>query len=829
MKDFTNPCRHLLILSPIILFAFSISDKGPVAVNADNSSFDPWARMEKILRRIHEPQFGDKVYRFSDFGGTGDGITDNRQAFEHVIEACHKEGGGKIVVDPGDYLINGPIHLMSNIHLYLEEGVRLFFGDNPDDYLPLVLTSWEGTRVYNYSPFIYGFQLKNVAITGKGEIDGESAETFANWQKLQKEDQVTLRRMNNENIPLDQRIFGEGHFLRPHLIQFYECENILIEGMKITDAPFWCIHFVYCRNITVRSVRFAALNLNNDGIDPESCEDVLIEDIVFHNRDDNIAVKAGRDLEARILKRPSRNIVVRNCRFRGHNAFAVGSEMSGGVYDVFVEDCKYVGKVMYGIYLKGNRDRGGNVHDIYARNLEFDSTRSVIIIDSDYKNEGSCCPPVFRNIRVENITSRYSEDHGICLRGFETAPLDSLILRNINIHEAMIPLELEHVDHLFMEDIWINEENYSYGKDIKVEWSRETSPDTGREVWQITSDSAASVACYFEHQAFACDERYLVFSSLRSGKWSLYRTDLTTGIVAQLTPEERQIFDNDYTVIPGGEKVCYLDGWKLFVTGIENKREEVLFDYTGLLPDQPWFTGSFTNDGKYTLVYVSNDTLKAIYRTCLKSGEILEVHRQQDGTFSHPMINPEDPDVITYVPGPDRQNDMSLSMEQRARTWKIDLRAGTNRQFLTAPYGFRATHESWSFNGERFYFFRKSRPGWVPVAICSMNKEGNDWQIHYESDTIYLGHGSASRDMKWFVSDSQEPGSNELVLVNLEKGEAEVLGYPDATITGGHPAHAHVHPSFSLKGNYICYTSDRNGVPQVYLVPIGDIISKHSN
>ncbi|MBN2460505.1 MAG: PD40 domain-containing protein, partial [Candidatus Cloacimonetes bacterium] len=116
-----------------------------------------------------------------------------------------------------------------------------------------------------------------------------------------------------------------------------------------------------------------------------------------------------------------------------------------------------------------------------------------------------------------------------------------------------------------------------------------------------------------------------------------------------------------------------------------------------------------------------------------------------------------------------------------------------------------------------------------PVAICSMNKEGNDWQIHYESDTIYLGHGSASRDMKWFVSDSQEPGSNELVLVNLEKGEAEVLGYPDATITGGHPAHAHVHPSFSLKGNYICYTSDRNGVPQVYLVPIGDIISKHSN
>jgi len=758
----------------------------------------------------------------SEFGGNGDGVTDNKPAFDRIISALAESGGGNIVIKPGTYLINGPIHLVSHTNLHLEDGARLIFGNNPDDYLPVVLTSWEGTRAYNYSPLIYAKGATNIAITGKGEIDGNASTTWNTWKSLQDPDKKIIRSMNNQGVPLKDRVFGAGHYLRPHLVQFYECKNILVEDVKISDSPFWCLHFVFSSDVTVRKVRYEAFNFNNDGIDPESSENVLIEDIVFNNRDDNIAIKAGRDLEARTLNRPSRNIVVRNCKFMGHNAIAVGSEMSGGVNNVFVEDCSYAGKVIYGFYLKGNRDRGGMVHDIYARNIEFDSTRSTLIIDSDYKNQGSCCPPVFKNIRIEKIRANHASDHGIFLKGSPQVHLDSIFIRNVNIQSASQSVDVAYTDHLVMEDVVIN------GKSCDTDggwpgWIKSRSPETDREVWQISSDTAPSVACYFERQAFTSNEKYVVYASRQSGKWRLYRTELKTGVAGPLTSLSREIMDDDYTIMPDGERVCYLDGWRLYATHVESGEEQLLFDYTGLLPDKPRYTGSFTNDGKYTLVYVYNDSLKAIYRTNLVTGEVLEVHRHREGKISHPLINPEDPDVISYVPGPDTQNDMTLPMEERARSWKVDLKAGTDKQFLTMPYGFRATHESWSHDGERFFFFRKTRPGWSPAAICSQDKSGGDFRVHYESDTTKLGHGIASRDGRWFISDCQKPMRNELVLVNLESGEGQILCWPNSSVDGGHLKRAHVHPSFSPDRNYICFTSDRSGVSQVYVVPVGDL------
>ncbi len=783
---------------------------------------DPWSMAERIVASISEPDIPDRVFRLTDYGGSGDGITDNREAFVRAFAACSQAGGGRLVVGPGDYLVNGPLHLTSHLELHLEEGARIFFGSDPEDYLPVVLTSWEGTRCYNYSPFIYAFEATDVAITGKGEIDGEGAEPWNGWKEFQGADQRLLRSMNNENVPLEERVFGGGHYLRPHLIQFYGCERILVEGVTITDAPFWCVHTVYSRDITIRGVTYDAHNLNNDGIDPESSENVLIEDITFNNRDDNIAIKAGRDLEARTLGIPSRNIVVRNCRFRGHNAIAVGSEMSGGVYNVYVEDCTFAGKVMYGFYLKGNRDRGGEVRNIYGRNIEFDTTRSAIIIDSNYKSEGSCCPPLFKNVVVENIRASVATEQGIYLKGFSQRPLDSIFIRDVEIASARIPLEVTETKTLVMENVVINGELQTR-EPAQTGWMKSVSPETGREVWQITAGEYPSVACYFEGQAFTADERYLVYSSMRTGKWMLHRMDLQTGAEDPLTFAEREISGDDYTIMPDGKRVCYLDGWVLYATNVESGEEEVLFDFRGRIPAPPRFSGSFTSNGRHTVVFVSNDTLKAIYRADLQSGEVVEVMSRREGRLSHPLLNPEDPEVITYVPGPDTQNDMTLPMEQRARTWKVDLRAGTDRQFLTVPYGYRATHESWTHDGSRFFFFRKTRPGWAPVAICSIDKDGGDFRVHYESDTIKLGHGSTSRDGRWFISDCQEPDINELVLVNLETGEGEVLCFPNSSVDEGHGAHAHVHPSFSPKGNYVVYTSDRTGTPQVYVVPIGDL------
>lgn len=795
-----------------------------------NNEDDEWSKARQIVSEISLPEIKGEIYPLEDFGGKADGLSDNHEAFTSAIEACAEAGGGTIIVGSGTWLVNGPIHLGSHMRLHLEEGAVLRFGSNPSDYLPMVLTSWEGTRCYNYSPFIYARGATDVALTGKGEIDGEASQSWNTWKEKQDPGKKRIRAMNNDGVALEERLFGEGWFLRPHLVQFYECENILVEDVKITDSPFWCLHFVFSKNITVRGLSYEAYNFNNDGIDPESSENILIENVHFGNGDDNIAIKAGRDLEARTLGRPSRNIIIRNCHFNGYNAIAVGSEMSGGVHNVFVEDCTYAGKVIYGVYLKGNLDRGGEVSNIHVRNIEFDTTTSTIVIDSNYKNQGSCCPPTFKNIYIDNIRSTHATKYGIYLKGSPQQHLDSIFISNVNIASAHIPMESSCTELIKMENVTIGNEIFEFESGLPS-LTKEISQKTDREVWQISHDTAPSVASYFERQPFTDDEKYIVYSSRESGQWRLYRMNLETGVARVISPKGRKIEDDDYSLMPDGKRVCYMDGWKLYACNVETMKEEVLFDFYEMIPLPPLYTGSFTNDGRYTLAFNRGDvqlppgvdTLTAIYRIDLETGKLLEVLHQAGGKISHPLINPEDPDLISYVPGPDTQNDMSLPMEKRARTWLIDLKAGTNRQFLTVPYGFRATHESWSYDGERFFFFRKTRPGWSPVAICSQDKNGDDFRIYYQSDSIKLGHGLVSRDGNWFISDSQKPEKNELVLVNLESGEAEILCWPNSSVTGGHSKYAHVHPSFSPNGNYVAFTSDRTGTAQVYVVPIGDI------
>jgi polygalacturonase len=422
---------------------------------------EAWKMADRIAKQVVLPEIPADTFDLAAYGGSGDGLTDNKPAFDQAVGACSEAGGGVLLVRPGDYLVNGPIHLESHINLHLQQGARIFFGSEPADYLPMVLTSWEGTRCYNYSPFIYAYRVTDVAITGSGTIDGEGAEPWNGWKEFQEPDQRLIRMMNNDTVPISERLFGEGHYLRPHLVQFYKSGNILVEGVHITDSPFWCLHFVYSNNITVRGVTYDAYNLNNDGIDPESSENILIEDVTFGNRDDNIAIKSGRDLDARTLGIPSRNIVIRNCRFKGHNAIAVGSEMSGGVENVFVEDCGVAGKVEYGFYLKGNRDRGGYVSDIYARNIQFDTTRAAIVIDSNYKNQGSCCPPLFSNIHAERITAVHAIDYGIYLKGYAESPLDSVYISRVTVESAGEPLFFEEVEHLSLKKVSINGKSYS--------------------------------------------------------------------------------------------------------------------------------------------------------------------------------------------------------------------------------------------------------------------------------------------------------------------------------------------------------------------------------
>ncbi len=345
-------------------------------------------------------------------------------------------------------------------------------------------------------------------------------------------------------------------------------------------------------------------------------------------------------------------------------------------------------------------------------------------------------------------------------------------------------------------------------------------PRTGREVWQITTGNSVSHSCYFEAQAFTSDDRYLVFSSNRSGAYQLYRVELRTGETAQLTRAER-LANLSFSMHPDGRNVVYQDGSRLVQTDVPTGRETVLIDFTRLIGGSRFSAGrTFSADGRYTSAsYVDKAGVPRIALVDLHARAVEKTAAIENGTGGHLLICPADPYLVTYVHLPDRQNDMTLPMEQRARTMIADFRTGKSRPFLIMPYGWRATHEYWTPDGERFYFHQKKVPGWVPASICSMKRDGSDWKTHFTSDFM-LGHSMITHDTRHIVSDVQKPGDNPLILVDLKTGGHHILCWPDSSVRGGHAKSAHVHPSFSRTGKYIAYTSDRTGAPQVYVVAV---------
>lgn len=351
------------------------------------------------------------------------------------------------------------------------------------------------------------------------------------------------------------------------------------------------------------------------------------------------------------------------------------------------------------------------------------------------------------------------------------------------------------------------------------EWIKAADERTGYEVWQITSADSASQAGYYESQIFTNDERFLVFSSSRSGRWEMYRADLSSGEISPLGRAEK-LGANSFTMHPDGRHVFFWDGWFLVRADVPTAEVDTVVDFRSIF-DAPPRTRPITisHDGRFTAVQVDKEDEALIAHVDLETGAT-RVAARVPGGVGHLQISPADPYLVAFVRLPDRQNDMTAPMSERARTWLLDVRTGVYEQFLTVPYGHRATHPMWSNAGDRFFFFQKTQPGWMPVSIMSMNSDGGDWRVHYTSDAIRLGHGDNSTDDRWFVSDGQDPHWNPLILINVETGASETLCWPDASITGGHAKQAHVHPTFSPSGRYVAFTSDRTGVPQVYVVPI---------
>ena len=419
---------------------------------------DKEVEINKIISRIHLPTIPNYAVSVVKYGAKGDSVTNCKSAFDKAMKACERRNGGTIIVPKGTYTINGPIHFVSNVKLHLEDGAKIRFGSNPKDY-PLVLTSWEGTMLYNYSPMIYGINLENIAITGNGIIDGEASKSWIKWKPLEKKDQLLSRDMNHNNVPVEQRIFGDGHFLRPQLIQFVNSKNILIEDVQIEDSPFWCVHLLKSKSITIKGVKYDAHNYNNDGIDPEYSSDILIENVKFDNSDDNIAIKSGRDDEGRSnSSTPSENIVIRNCEFKGLHAVVIGSEMSAGVRNVFVDNCKSWGYLKRGLYIKTNSDRGSYVKDIYFSNIALGKVEDCIYVTANYHGEGSgLFPSKVSDIYFSNISCEEATNTGIVIEGFPSKKVENIKLDNITIQSAKNGMTLTNTENVSFNEVTIGE------------------------------------------------------------------------------------------------------------------------------------------------------------------------------------------------------------------------------------------------------------------------------------------------------------------------------------------------------------------------------------
>ncbi|SCY41687.1 Pectate lyase superfamily protein [Nonlabens sp. Hel1_33_55] len=474
-KIFKTNFRILFSLLLLSTFLFSckttVTDKG---IPTDN-----FAAADLIIKNIVVPKFQNKTFSILDYGAVADGTTDNTAAIKNAIESCNAAGGGKVIIPEGRFL-TGAIYLKSNVNLHLEDGAVVLFSTDTKDYLPLVHTSYEGQELMNYSPLIYSYYEKNIAITGTGTFDGQASNTkWWNWVgkeeygyiegEPKQGDDHNLPRLwafSDENKPVEERVFGEGYQLRPQFIQPFGCENVLIEGVTILNAPFWVIHPIKSNNVTVDGVTINSHGPNNDGCDPEYAKNVHITNCTFDTGDDCIAIKSGRNNDGRVVNIPSENIVVENCDMKdGHGGVVMGSEISAGVRNVYVRNCKMDSPELdRAIRIKTNSLRGGFVENVFVKDIQVGKVKEAMLRINAYygtyaNQEGNFIPSI-KNIHLENITVEDGGKYGVLIKGRPESLVKNVTLKNITIKNAETDLSVENSEPLKFENVTINGKKY---------------------------------------------------------------------------------------------------------------------------------------------------------------------------------------------------------------------------------------------------------------------------------------------------------------------------------------------------------------------------------
>jgi polygalacturonase len=428
-----------------------------------------WDQLPKLLARIKPPVFAKRDFDITKYGAAPGADKDSSDAIKQAIDACNRAGGGRVVV-PAGIFYTGAVHLKSNVNLYISAGATLRFITDTKKYLPVVFTRFEGTEVMNYSPFIYADGQENLGVTGEGTLDGQcSRENWWSWTTAKRwgqaagtantDDRTALTDMGNQDVPVAQRIFGEGHYLRPVFIQPCRSKNILIEGVTIVNSPMYELSPLYCTNVTMRNVKIDSHGPNNDGCDPDSCTDVLIENCSFSTGDDCIAIKSGRNRDGRRVAAPTENVVIRNCDMKdGHGGLTLGSEVSAGIRNVFVENCRLNSPNLNEAFrFKTNAMRGGVIENVYFRNITIGEVSDAILQVDFYYQEGAKGPehPIVRNIDIRDVTSKKSK-YALQLRGFPDSPMNNIHFERCSFENVATADVVENVKGLTLTDVSVN-------------------------------------------------------------------------------------------------------------------------------------------------------------------------------------------------------------------------------------------------------------------------------------------------------------------------------------------------------------------------------------
>jgi len=472
--------RRLKIITGLLAIPLLYACTGKPA--QEQTGLQVYKGLEFKMPVVTEPSFQDNTVKITDFGAVSDGKVLNTQAIADAIEAVSGKGGGHVVIPRGIWL-TGPIVMKSNIDLHAEEGALVIFSSDKDLY-PLIQTSFEGSDTYRCLSPIYGKDLENIAFTGSGVFDGNGDAwrpvkkeklTEQQWKELIKSGGIVgddgrqwfpseaykkAQEMSDMNVPKDLKTIEEfkpiRDFLRPVMVSLVNCKKVLIDGPVFQNSPAWCLHPLMCEDLTIRNVtvRNPWYSQNGDGIDIESCRNTVLYDSNFDVGDDAICIKSGKDADGRKRAKPTENLVIKNCIvYHGHGGVTIGSEMSGGVRNMSVSDCTFMGTDV-GLRFKTTRGRGGVVENVWFSDIDMINIPTQAISFNMYygglsvsemlaegksldATPGDIPPvteetPLFREISMKNITCRGAMQ-AIYLQGLPELNLQDISFENISI------------------------------------------------------------------------------------------------------------------------------------------------------------------------------------------------------------------------------------------------------------------------------------------------------------------------------------------------------------------------------------------------------------